>query len=64
MTDIRRIIGKNSKFTSQAAPTATPEESLQNVETELVQQALKKHSGGVNSVTVKFPALAGLFYRS
>jgi len=30
MTDIRRIIGKNSNFTSQAAPTATPKESLQN----------------------------------
>jgi hypothetical protein len=56
MTDIRRITGKDCNFTSQAAPSAAPKESFHNVETELVQQALKKHLNGVSSATVTLGA--------
>ena len=37
------------ELTSQAAPSTTLSEAREKIETELVQQALKKYLGGVNS---------------
>jgi hypothetical protein len=37
------------EFISQAAPSATVKEARENIEKELLQQALKKHLGGISS---------------
>jgi len=49
------------ELTSQAAPSTTLNEAREKIETELVQQALKKHLGG-SAQRSPTPALAYLLY--
>jgi len=44
------------ELTLQAAPSTTLNEAREKIETELLQQALKKHLGGISSAAADFGA--------
>jgi two-component system NtrC family response regulator len=53
MADSRRITPQDLELTSEAMPATTLREAREQVEREMVQQALKKHLGRISSAAAE-----------
>ncbi len=62
MADSRRITAADLELTSDASGTITLKEARENLEKEMVQQALKKHLGRISSASAELGISRPTFY--